>query len=202
MLFPSLENAVRLLSSLPGIGQRSALRIAFHLIRSDSEKSEDLAEALIRLKKEVRFCARCGSLSDADLCPFCRDENRDRSVVCVVEEPGDVYAVEKTGEFRGLYHVLMGAISPLDGIGPGDLRISELVSRISDEDSIREVLLATNPTLEGDATADYIAMALAGKPVNITRISHGVPTGAAIEYADRATLGRSIRQRQDFRREP
>lgn len=200
MLFPSLENAARLLSSLPGIGSRSALRIAFHLIRSDSDKSEDLAEALLRLKKEVRFCSLCGGLSDADLCPICRDETRDRSLLCIVEEPGDVYAIEKTGEFKGLYHVLMGAISPLDGIGPGDLRISELESRIASDDRIKEVLLATNPTLEGDVTADYIANALTGRNLNITRISHGVPTGAAIEYADRVTLGRSIRQRQDYRR--
>lgn len=199
MLFPALENAVRMLSSLPGIGPRSAMRIAFHLIRTDAEKSKDLAEALERLKTEVRSCVKCGSLSDQDLCPICRDARRDRSVICVVEEPGDVFAIEKTGEHRGLYHVLMGAISPLDGIGPGDLRIEELVRRLKSEGGVREVLLATNPTLEGDATADYIASLIGRTEIKITRISHGVPTGASIEYADKSTLARSIRLRHDFK---
>lgn len=199
MLFPALENAVRMLSSLPGIGPRSALRIAFHLIRSDMEKSKDLALAVERLKTEVRSCARCGSLSDQDLCPICRDSRRDPSVICVVEEPGDVFAIEKTGEHRGLYHVLMGAISPLDGIGPGDLRIDELLRRVRTEEPLRELLLATNPTLEGDATADYIASMVHKEGIKITRISHGVPTGASIEYADKSTLARSIRLRHDFK---
>lgn len=199
MLFPALENAVRMLSSLPGIGPRSALRIAFHLIRSDMEKSKDLALAVERLKSEVRACIRCGSLSDQDLCPICRDARRDASVICVVEEPGDVYAIEKTGEHRGLYHVLMGAISPLDGIGPGDLRIEELLRRVKTEEAVSEILLATNPTLEGDATADYIASMIQRQNVKITRISHGVPTGASIEYADKSTLARSIRLRHDFK---
>jgi len=199
MLFPALENAVRMLSSLPGIGPRSALRIAFHLIRSDMEKSKDLALAVERLKSEVRACSRCGSLSDQELCPICRDTRRDASVICVVEEPGDVFAIEKTGEHRGLYHVLMGAISPLDGIGPGDLRIEELLRRVKTEEAVSEILLATNPTLEGDATADYIASMIQRQNIKITRISHGVPTGASIEYADKSTLARSIRLRHDFK---
>lgn len=199
MLFPALENVVRLLSSLPGIGQRSALRIAFHLIRSETEKANDMADAITRLKGEVRFCSRCGSLADQDLCSICRDDRRDKTVLCVVEEPGDVYAIEKTGEFTGLYHVLMGAISPLDGIGPGDLRIRELLVRIKEEQEIKEILLATNPTLEGDATAEYIASLLNPANLHLTRISHGIPTGASIEYAEKTTLARSIKLRQDFK---
>jgi len=201
MLFPALENAVRLFSSLPGIGQRSALRIAFHLIKSDSEKAGDIASAIERLKAEVRFCSICGGLADEDLCPICMDARRDRSIICVVEEPGDVYAIEKTGEFSGVYHVLMGAISPLDGIGPGDIRIRELLLRVQKDTGLREILLATNPTLEGDATAEYVAGALHATGLRLTRISHGIPTGASIEYAEKTTLGRSIKLRHDFKAE-
>ncbi|MCE9600237.1 MAG: recombination mediator RecR [Spirochaetia bacterium] len=199
MLFPALENVVRLFASLPGIGQRSALRIAFHLIRSETEKASDIADAITRLKVEVRFCSRCSSLADQDLCATCRDPRRDRTVLCVVEEPGDVFAIEKTGEFGGLYHVLMGSISPLDGIGPGDLRIKELLVRVQEEQEIKEILLATNPTLEGDATAEYIAGLLKDANLHITRISHGIPTGASIEYAEKTTLARSIKLRHDFK---
>lgn len=197
-MFPALENLTRLLSSLPGIGPRSAQRIALHLIKADSEKSQDLAESILKMKREVRFCARCGALSDSELCDICENPRRDPSSICVVEEPGDVLAIEKTGEFKGRYHVLMGAISPLDGIGPSNLRISELVARLSKETQVRELVLATNPTLEGDATADYVAGLLRELPIQVTRISHGIPTGATIEYAERSTLARSIRLRHEM----
>ena len=202
MLFPSLENAARLLSSLPGIGSRSALRIAFHLIRSDSDKSEDLAEALIRLKKEVRFCSLCGGLSDADLCPICRDETRDRSQLCIVEEPGDVYAIEKTGEFKGLYHVLMGRISPLEGVSAGDLTVADLFARVDDPAAsnlaapVSEVILALNPTLEGDGTALYLAGELERRHIRVTRLARGLPTGSQLEFASKAVLADAIEGRR------
>lgn len=195
MLFPALENLIHQLSSLPGIGQRSAMRIAFHLIKLEEYKVRNLTDAVLELKSSVRFCSSCGGLSENEICSFCADKNRNRSLLCVVEEPQDIYAIEKTGEFTGLYHVLMGAISPLDGIGPEDLRIEELKDRL-EMGPLEEIFLATNPTLEGDATAGYIHDLCSGMNIKITRISHGLQTGGAIEYADRASLARSIRNRQ------
>ena len=173
------------------------MRIAFHLLKTSPENARQLSEALRRLREEVRFCQVCGGLSETDVCGICRDEKRFPAEICVVEEPGDIYSIENTGEFRGRYHVLQGALSPLDGVGPGDLRIQELLERLETE-SIEEVIVATNPTMEGDATAHYLADLLKGRPCRVTRLSHGLSTGGTIEYADRSALARSIRHRQNL----
>ena len=195
MSFNALDDLVRLLSSLPGIGQRSAFRIAFHLIRSDDYQVRQLSEALLNLKNSIRFCSKCGGLSESELCSICSDTKRDSGLLCIVEEPQDIFAIEKTGEYSGLYHVLMGAISPLDGIGPDDLRIQELRELLA-EQKFKEIFIATNPTLEGDATASYISEIIPDENTSLTRISHGLQTGGSIEFADRSTLARSIRNRQ------
>ena len=201
-MFPALENAIALISTLPGIGNRSATRIAFQLLRSDERSVQELAEALVDLRRRMRFCSECGGLCEADVCEICEDTNRDRSAVCVVEDPGDVFAIERTREFRGVYHVLLGALSPLDGIGPEDLRLGELSRRLVSghlgQTPIVELFIATNPTLEGDATASHIMDRIVPEGVRVTRISHGIPTGAAIEYADQSTLARSIRARTEM----
>ena len=197
MYFPALDNLIRQLSALPGIGRRSAMRIAFHLLQSDKEISEQISHAIKKLREEIRFCNICGGLTETDICTICDDTSRDDSIICVVEEPNDIYAIENTGDFKGKYHVLNGALSPLDGIGVEDLRIKELLDRIKTIQP-KEIFIATNPTLEGDATARYIADHLEGKDIRVTRISHGIPTGSAIEYADSAALSRSIRGRQDI----
>jgi len=201
MSFPAFDNLIRLLATLPGIGQRSAQRIAFHLIRSDSFQVRQLADALNEIKRQIRFCSVCGGLTDQEVCTICEDPERNRSVLCIVEEPGDIFAIEKTGEFSGLYHVLMGALSPLDGIGVEELRIEELRERLLRE-PFEEIFVATNPTLEGDATAHYITTLVGetatGRDIRLTRISHGIPTGATIEYADPSALARSIKNRQNL----
>lgn len=197
MQFPALEHLVDTLGSLPGIGKKSARRIAFHLLKSDPELGRRLSESVLRLKSEVRFCSQCGGLSEGELCEICSDSTRDQRLLCVVEDPSDVFSIEDTGEFHGLYHVLMGALSPLDGIGPEDLRIEELSRRIETH-PFDEIFMATNPTLEGDATAHYISELFAERGFRFTRISHGIATGASIEYADRGTLARSIRERKSL----
>lgn len=201
-MFQALDNLVRMLATLPGIGERSALRIAFSLLKSDENRAEELARAVSELRRTVRFCGLCGGLSEGDLCSICQDPDRDRSLLAVVEEPGDVFAIEKTREFSGRYHVLMGALSPLDGIGPEDLRLDELFRRLADPaEGVTEVFIATNPTLEGDATGHFIRERVPRPEIRFTRISHGIPTGASIEYADQSTLARSIRTRQDIGRD-
>lgn len=198
MYFPALDNVVHLLSTLPGIGPRSALRIAFHLLERDPVETSQLASALMKLREEVLFCKKCGGLSDEEICHICRNDKRRSDLICIVEDPADVFAIEKTNEFSGLYHVLMGALSPLDGIGPEDLRLKELAARL-EVDSPAELFIATNPTLEGDATASFIMENFRRDNIRITRISHGIPTGAAIEYADRNTLAQSIRNRLEIK---
>jgi recombination protein RecR len=195
MSFPALDNLIASLSSLPGIGPRSAHRIAFHLLKMDDRQVRQLGDAILELKRSIHFCHECGGLTDSDLCEICSNPKRDRTLLCVVEEPGDIFAIEKTGEFKGLYHVLMGALSPLDGIGPEDLRVDEFLERIH-SNGFEEIFIATNPTLEGDATAAYLSDRIQDQRIRITRISHGIPTGASIEYADRSTLAVSIRNRQ------
>ncbi len=208
-MFPALEKLVRMLTTLPGIGERSALRIAFHILKSEELQAGQLSDAIRELRSNVHFCTDCGGLSESPgLCYICANPAREHGTLCVVEEPGDIFAIEKTGEYSGVYHVLLGALSPLDGIGPEDLRLNELFARIQDRSGgetatnsapVTEVFIATNPTLEGDATAHYIHERLtAAGDVRITRISHGLPTGASIEYADRSTLARSIRSRQEL----
>ena len=211
-MFPALDKLVRMLTTLPGIGERSALRIAFHILKNEVLQAVQLSQALLELRHNVHFCSDCGGLSETDgLCEICSNPARDTTTLCVVEEPGDIFAIEKTGEFHGLYHVLMGSLSPLDGIGPEDLRLAELERRIHDSRAgnagstngvarakFAEVFIATNPTLEGDATAHFIHERLRDTGLRVTRISHGIPTGASIEYADRSTLARSIRARMDI----
>ena len=197
MSFPALENLVRQLSALPGIGQRSALRIAFHLLKTEEHQPRELGQALVALRDQVRFCKVCGGLSETEMCDICSDTERDDRIICVVEEPGDIFSIEKTGEFRGRYHVLLGALSPLDGVGPEDLRFAELTERL-EAGAFEELFVATNPTLEGDATANYLQDLLADREIRLTRISHGIPTGSSIEYADQNALARSIRGRQDL----
>jgi recombination protein RecR len=181
---------------LPGIGPKSAQRIAFHLLSTDRADIERLRAALLRVAEEVRFCDRCGNVSEHELCRICADTRRDATVICVVEEPKDVAAVERTREYRGMYHVLGGAISPIDGIGPDQLRIAPLLRRIA-EPGVREVILATDPNLEGEATATYLVRLLASFPdLSVTRLASGLPVGGDLEYADEVTLGRAFTGRR------
>ena len=181
---------------LPGIGPKSAQRIAFHLLSTDRADIERLRAALLRVAEEVRFCDRCGNVSEGELCRICADTRRDATVICVVEEPKDVAAIERTREFRGTYHVLGGAISPIDGIGPDQLRLAPLLQRIA-EPGVREVILATDPNLEGEATATYLIRLLATFPdLSVTRLASGLPVGGDLEYADEVTLGRALSGRR------
>jgi recombination protein RecR len=184
-------------SQLPGIGPKTASRLTYYLLLRPPEQSQSLAEALRALKEKTVFCATCFNITDHSPCAVCRDEGRDRSMLCVVEEPLDVLALERTGEFRGLYHVLHGAISPVDGIGPDELRINELMARLRVEPA-REVLLATNPNLEGEATAMYLARLLQPTGVRLTRLARGLPVGGDLEYADAITLSRALQGRQEI----
>jgi recombination protein RecR len=182
---------------LPGIGPKSAQRLAYHVLRAPEAEAVDLADALIEVKRAVVFCDRCQNLTDVNPCRICADTGRDRTIVCVVEEPLDVQAIERTGGFGGLYHVLHGVISPSDGVGPEDLKIAELLTRIRDTDTeISEVIVATNPNLEGEATSMYLARLLQPLGLTVTRLARGLPAGADLEYADDVTLGRALEFRQ------
>lgn len=176
---------------LPGVGPKGASRIAFHILNADDETVERLAHVLIEVKDKARFCRSCFNVAQDDLCRICADSRRDQSILCVVEEPKDVMAVERSREFRGRYHVLGGAISPIDGIGPDDLRISELVARLADT-GIAEIILATDPNLEGEATATYLTRLISPLGMKITRLASGLPVGGDLEYADEVTLGRAF----------
>jgi len=186
----AVERAVHELSKLPGIGRKSAQRLAFFMLKVPDEEVRALAQALADLHDKVRYCSRCFNITEEDPCPICSDEMRDRRLICVVEEANDVVALEKTGEFKGLYHVLGGALSPLDGIGPDDLKIKALLGRLTDE--VEEIILATNPNTEGEATALYLARLLKPMQLRISRIARGIPVGADIEYADEMTLSRAM----------
>jgi recombination protein RecR len=182
---------------LPGIGQKSAQRIAFHILRAPREDVGRLADALTAVKDKLGLCARCNNISDAELCPYCRDPHRDPARVCVVEEPLNLIPIETTRTFNGLYHVLHGSISPLRGIGPEQLRIKELLARIQ-EGGVEEVILATNPTVEGEATAVYLARLLKPLGLRVTRIAMGIPVGSDLEYADEVTMAKSLENRRDM----
>ena len=186
-----IQRLVTELSRLPGIGQRTAQRLAFHILRSDDEDAFGLADAIREVKEKIVLCEVCFNLSEGPRCRICEDERRDHSLICVVEEPADVIPIERTGEFRGLYHVLGGALSPIDGVDPDDLKITELVTRVDGDGAVEEVVLATNPTTTGEATALHIAELLRGK-VSITRLASGLPVGADLEHADEVTLGRAL----------
>lgn len=185
------------LGRLPGVGPKSAQRIAFHILKLPPEDARRLADAIVVAKERVGFCRRCFNLAEGELCEICRDERRDPHVVCVVEEPRDVVALERTREFRGRYHVLQGAISPIDGIGPEQLRIKELLVRVPDE-GVTEAVVATNPNVEGEATAMYLARLLKPLGVRVTRLASGLPVGGDLEYADEITLGRALEGRREI----
>jgi recombination protein RecR len=185
------------LRRLPGIGRKSARRIALHLLKSSKEDSRKLTKAIIDLNERVRFCTRCYNITEEDLCNICMDEERDSSLLCVVEEAGDVIAFEGTGEFRGRYHILGGSLSPLDGRGPENLKIQELLERIREE-AVREVILATNPNVEGEATAIYLSKALKPFKTKVTRIARGLPVGSDLDYADEVTLARALEGRREY----
>ncbi len=182
---------------LPGIGPKTAARLTFFLLRAPEEHALELADALRDLKTRITFCERCHNIAEGSPCPICADESRDQGLICVVEEPLDVLAIERTREYRGLYHVLHGVISPVDGVGPDDLKIAELLDRVKAE-PIREVILATNPNLEGEATAMYIARLLAPFDVRVTRLARGLPVGGDLEYADEVTLTRALEGRREM----
>ena len=184
------------LQRLPGIGPKSAQRLAFHILRTPREQTDRLAAAVQEVKECVTYCSVCSNITDTDPCSFCRSEHRDHHVICVVEEPQNVAAIEKTREFKGVYHVLMGALSPLQGIGPDDLKIKSLLARV-DRGGVEEVILATNPNVEGEATAIYLARLLKPLGVRVTRIAMGVPIGSDLEYADEVTLHKALEGRRD-----
>ena len=190
-----MQDLIDELGRLPGIGPKSAQRIAFHLLRADPEEVARLTTVLTQVKATIRFCSRCGNVSQAELCRICADPRRDQTAICVVEEPKDVVAVERTREFRGTYHVLGGAISPMDGIGPEDLSIRELLRRLADG-TVTELIIATDPNIQGEATATYISRSLRGTGLTITRLASGLPVGGDLEYADEVTLGRAFEGRR------
>ena len=195
MYADAVQQVIDELGRLPGIGPKSAQRLAFHLMKVSVEDTSRLTVAIDEMKAKVRFCDRCFNLAEGDLCVVCTDDRRDASVLCVVEDPRDIVAVERTGEFRGRYHVLGGAISPIEGIGPDQLRVRELLARLEPE-GVEEVILATNPNIEGEATAMYLARLLAPLGVDVTRIASGLPVGGDLEYADELTLGRALEGRR------
>lgn len=197
--FPSrlLENVVTELSKLPSVGRRTALRLALSLLKREERESKALGESIIQFRSNIKYCTRCHNICDTDLCDVCADINRDGKTICVVENVADVMAIENTSQYHGLYHVLGGVISPMDGVGPNELEIASLIQRVNTED-VNEVLLALNPNMEGDTTAFYIYKKLAGANVRITTIARGISVGDSLEYADELTLGRSIVNRIDF----
>ncbi|MDQ4149553.1 MAG: recombination mediator RecR [Actinomycetota bacterium] len=197
MLAGPAQDLIDEFAKLPGIGPKSAQRLAFYLLKTEAGVAQRLAKAIVAMKENVRFCSRCFNFATGDVCDYCEDARRDGAVICVVEEPPDIVSVEKTGEFKGRYHVLGGAISPIEGVGPEDLHIHELLTRIS-EDHVQEVIVATNPNIEGEATAMYLARLLQPTGVRVTRIASGLPVGGDLEYADEVTLGRALQGRRDL----
>jgi len=194
-----IDRLVRELCRLPGVGQKTALRLAYNILKWKNEDALNLAQAIVDAKEKVKFCPECFNLAENGVCPICTDHRRDKSIVCVVEEPQDAQAVERTGSFRGVYHVLHGAVSPLDGVGPDELRLVELSERLK-KGEIVELIIATNPTAVGEATAFYIAKIAKPTGIKITRIAFGIPFGGDIEYVDRSTLAKSLESRLPFDR--
>lgn len=193
----AIEGLITEFGRLPGVGRKTAQRLSYHLLKTSDEEARRLAEAILRVVEEVEACSRCGNLSDADPCEFCRDDRRDRSTVCVVEEASDITAIEKSGHFDGLYHVLGGRLSPLDGVGPEDLRVQELMARL--RGGVDEVIIATNPSVEGEATATYLHRLLAEMDgVRVTRLARGLPVGGDLEYADGVTIAEAFTGRREM----
>jgi recombination protein RecR len=193
---PSVDNLIVQLARLPGVGRRTAQRLAFHILKASEADALALADAIREVKERIGFCTECGNLAEEPLCTICADARRDRSLICVVEDPSDLVALERTHEYRGLYHVLGGALSPIDGVDPEHLRIAELVARV-EHGGVAEVLLATNPTMTGEATAAYLADRLRDR-TRVTRLASGLPVGGDLEYADEVTLGRALAGRREM----
>ena len=193
----SIEKLVEEFSNFPGIGKKTAQRMAFFVLKQRQEESEALAQAILDVKSKVSYCSVCFNITEDDPCAICRDEKKDRSTICVVEEANDVVALERTNQYRGLYHVLGGVLSPLDGIGPEDLKVKELLSRLKDK-QIKEVIIATNPSAEGEATAIYLSKLIKPLGVRVTRIARGLPAGGDLEYADQTTLANALEGRVEF----
>jgi recombination protein RecR len=193
----SVTHLIEELMRLPGVGEKTAQRLAFHLLKASKKEAEALALAILSVKEKIRRCSLCHGITEEDPCPVCSDPKRDRTVLCVVEEPADIFAFEKLREYRGLYHVLGGALSPLEGVGPEDLSIPQLVARLQGRD-VQEVIVATNPNLEGEATAMYLSKVLKPLALRITRLAHGLPIGSALEYADEVTLLKSLEGRREL----
>ena len=191
---PLIERLISELSKLPGIGRKSALRFVIHILKQSNSTVEQLADALVETKNKIRECDICFNLTENSICSICKSERRDKSIICIVEEPTDIMAIEKSGEYRGLYHVLGGVISPLDGIGPEDLHIKELISRVG---NIEEVIIATNPSIEGETTTLYLQKELGAFGIKVTRIARGIPMGSALEHADTVTLIRAFEGRME-----
>ncbi|GAH52738.1 unnamed protein product [marine sediment metagenome] len=192
-----IDNLIQEFNKLPGIGPKSAQRIVYYLLRAGDEQSKSLAEAIFSLKRKVTLCSTCFNVTESDPCSLCRSDKRDRSQICIVEQPQDILALEHTGIYHGMYHILHGAISPIEGIGTDDIRISELMSRLKDG-SVKEVIMATNPNLEGEQTAMYLSRLITPLGVRVTRLARGLPFGTELEYADDVTLTRAIEGRQEF----
>lgn len=192
----SILRLIEEFSRLPGVGSKTAQRLAFHVLNMPMENAVKLSEAIVEAKRNIKYCSVCGNFTDSNLCSICSNPSREKETICVVQDPRDIVAMEKTREFKGLYHVLHGAISPLNGIGPDDIRIKELLSRMNKD--IKEVIVATNPNVEGEATAMYISRLLRPLGVKVTRIAHGIPVGGDLEYADEVTLGKALEGRREI----
>ena len=194
----SLNKLINEFSKLPGIGGKTAQRLAFHVLSLTDREAESLAESIVEAKRSLHYCSVCGNLTDKDVCGICSDAARDRSVICVVETPQDVLAMERIREYRGTYHVLHGAISPAEGVGPADINLKSLIERLQTSDEVKEVIIATNPNIEGEATAMYIARLLKPAGIKVTRIAHGIPVGGDLEYADEVTLLKAMEGRREL----
>jgi len=192
----SLQRLISALHRLPGIGPKSAQRLAFHILKSSRAEANELAQAILAAKEKMKSCSVCGNITDSDPCLICDDSTRDGSTICVVEQPQDIFVFEKMGEYKGTYHVLMGALSPLDGVGPDDLKIKELVTRI-EQGNIREVIIGTNPNVEGEATAAYLSKLIKPLGVKVTQLAQGMPMGSDLEYADEVTLAKALEGRRE-----
>jgi recombination protein RecR len=194
---PSIEKLIESFEKLPSMGHKTAIRLAFHMLDLNQERTEEFISSIVEAKKNLRYCSHCFNISDTDPCQICSSPKRDSSIICVVEDPRDVAAMEKTKEFNGKYHVLNGVISPMDGIGPDMIRIKELIQRLSNQD-VKEIIMATNPTIEGEATAMYIARLLKPMGIKVTRIAHGLPVGGDLEYADEVTITKALEGRREI----
>ena len=194
---PSIEKLIESFEKLPSIGHKTAIRLAFHMLDMDQEKTEDFINSIVEAKKNLRYCSHCFNISDTDPCQICSSPKRDASIICVVEDVRDVIAMERTHEFKGVYHVLHGSISPMNGIGPDDIKIKELLARLSDN-SVKEIILATNPRVEGEATAIYLSKIIKPFGIKVTRIAQGIPVGGDLEYTDEVTLSQALEGRREL----